>query len=143
MSLRLKGLDCTLRFADPNGPVASLSKILSFNINVMGEIMEEQYVGEEYPDFDEISNGVELSVNFHHQSAEIFTFFKAIDDRRSRRTSAEGKFSAIALWKFPQGRTIRGIVNDIYFGNLPMNVSGRKAYVATDLSGKAKKIKWL
>jgi hypothetical protein len=45
MSLRLKGLECTLRFTGPDGGEDSLVKIKDFEINAKGEILKEDYTG--------------------------------------------------------------------------------------------------
>ena len=142
-SLRLKGQDTRINFTDPDGPVASLVKLIEFEIVTLGEILEEHYCDEDAPDFDDISNGISLKAKYHHNDPAVFDFFQKVNDRRSRIAAATGKFSSMARCKFPNGITRRILVPDISWGDLPFTVGGRKAFTSTEINGKASKIKFL
>lgn len=143
MSLRLKGQETKLAFSAPDGPTTTLAKITDFEVNILGEILEENYVGEDSPDFDDIANGCEVRCTVHLNDPDVFEFFQKIEDRRRRIADAAGKFSAVAIFKFPSGRTRKGIVNDLFFGDLPVKLGSRKAYATTTLQGKAKRVRWV
>lgn len=143
MSLRIKGQETKLAFSAPDGPVTTLAKITDFEVNILGEILEENYIGEVTPDFDDISNGVEVRCTVHLNDPSTFEFFQKVEDRRQRVSDAAGKFSAVALFKFPGGATRKGIVNDIFFADLPVKLGSRKAYATTTITGKAKRVKWI
>lgn len=143
MALKLKGQEVTLRFSGPSGPLLSLTKILDLELNTLGEILEEEYLGETEPDFDEIAKGVEVKVTVHHNDPQVFDFFQAVTDRRTRASDASGKFSVIAVMRFPSGATRRGIVADLSFGDIPFKLGSRKAYATTTLSTKAKRVTWM
>lgn len=141
--LRLKGQDCSLTLTDPDGPVASLVKLVEFSIVLLAEILQEDYCDTDAPEFDEIPNGVELKAKFHHNDPDVFDFFKKVNDRRARISDPLGKFSAMTRCNFPgQGRR-RIVVPNLFFGDLPFTAGGRKQFTATEINGKASRAKFI
>lgn len=137
MSLRLKGLECTLRFTGPNGGEDSLVKIKDFEINAKGEILKEDYTGAVAPEFDSVDDGIEVKFTVHHHDPEVLDFFERVRAKRQRRADAAGKFSAVGILRWPSGRTRKILVPDIEFGDLPFKVGGRKAFTESAISGNA------
>lgn len=143
MSLRIKGQEALLAFSSPDGVVLSLKKITNFELTTLGEILEENYVGDPAPEFDDIANGVEVKFECHFNDSEVFEFFQKVEDRRRRVGDAAGVFSAVAVFKFPTGKTRKGIVPNLFFGDLPVKFGSRKAYGATSITAKASKVTWV
>ncbi len=141
MSLRLKGLECTLRFTGPDGGEDSLVKIKDFEITAKGEILKEDYTGAVSPEFDSVDDGIELKFTVHHNDPEVLDFFVRVREKRMRRADAAGKFSAVAILRWPSGRTRKILVPDIEFGDLPFKVGGRKTYTESGVSGNASNYK--
>lgn len=137
--LRLKGLECAIVFVGPDGPETSITKFPSFEINILGEILTEEYVDEDAPDFDDVSMGVEIKAKVHFNDPSVFKMIERIENRRRRIGSAVGKFSTGGRFAFPDGGVRRIVVPNIFFGDFPIGVSGRKAYVGTDITAKAKR----
>ena len=141
MSLRLKGLECTLRFTGPDGGEDSLVKIKEWEINAKGEILKEDYTGAVTPEFDSVEDGIEVRFTVHHHDPEVLDFFQRVRDKRMRRADAAGKFSAVGILRWPSGRTRKLLVPDIEFGDLPFKVGGRKVFTESAINGMASSYK--
>lgn len=136
---RLKGIDCRIAFAGPDGGEDSLQKFKSFEIVFDGEIILEDYVGEVTPDPDDVSNGIKIKAEVHLNDPAIFDFIQRVENRRRRIAGAgPGKFSIVGRFEFPDGQVRKVLVPDVYFGAFPISVRGRKDYVGTSIDGAAK-----
>ena len=136
---RLKGLDCGIVFAGPDGGEDSLQKFRSFEITFDAEILKEDYIGEDAPDTDDVSNGIGVKAVVVPNDPDVFDFIDRVERRRRRLSSAAGKFSATGRFVFPEGQTRRIVIPDIAWGAFPIKVSGRKEYVNLELDGAAKR----
>lgn len=134
---RIKGIDCFLRLIGPGGPVA-ITKIGKLDVNFLGEILTEEYVGEAAPDFDEIDMGVDVKFSFHYDTFAAFTLIQQIINRRKRIGDLTARFSAMGVFKLPEFGTRKIVIPNLCFGPIPMGVAGRKQYLHTEIDGKAK-----
>jgi hypothetical protein len=82
LSLRLKGLECTLRFTGPDGGEDSLVKIKDFEINAKGEILKEDYTGAVAPEFGSVNDGIDVRFTVHHHDPEVLDFFERVRAKR-------------------------------------------------------------
>jgi hypothetical protein len=134
---RLKGLDCRIAFAGPDGGEDSLTKFKDFEITFDGEILSEDYTGEEAPLFDDVSNGTKVKATVALNDPDVFDFMVRVEERRRRRPGAVGKFSCVGNFRFPDGSIRRLIVVDLYFGPFPIGVRGRKEFVTTTIEASS------
>lgn len=138
MGLRIKGIEVALIFIGPTGVEETVGKMKSMEINVLGEILTEEYIDEDAPDFDDISMGCEVKCMAHLNDPAFFQLIQRVENRRRRIGSPSGKFSAGGRFLFPDQGTQRIVVPNLFFGDLPIRVGGRKDYVNTEINAKAK-----
>ena len=93
------------------------------------ELLEEGYLGTTAQDYDEIYNGVTGSVTAHLSNNQFWVFQEAVQNRAERRTPASGRFDLTTQFAFPTGELARITIEDIHFGPVETNVSGREEYV--------------
>ena len=129
MSQRLKGQEVTITFNGPDGLEEGLTNVQNFEAEFQEEILTEAYLGETTNQRDDIFNGVSGSAELHIQSSAYFRFVDRVKARSQRRTPASGVFNILARMAFPNGETVRMLFEDVFFGPLPVRVSGRGEYV--------------
>ena len=138
MSIRMLGLDTTLVLTAPTGPMVRVTKIASFSVTLLGEIVEEDYMNADSPEFMDVSNGIAVKLKLHHNDPQTLVLFDQIDQRRRRTIDPSASvFSAQARYRFPSGKIVRGVVTDISFGDIPIDMTSRKRLVESGLDGKA------
>ena len=138
----MKGQECKLVIASAEGPVASLQKTTDFDVTLKGEILKEDYTGQEDPEYDSIGDGCDIKLTAHLPSKEAITFVEKIQAIRRRvGTEAEQVISIVVKFDFPDG-TVLGFAQGVHFGDIPLNVKGRKAFVTIALTGSCSTMKF-
>lgn len=134
MAQRLKGQETVVRFTNPDGSQEGLEDVLSFDAEMDMEILRERYLGETADRFDDIFKGITGSMEIHVETQEFLVFQQRVQDRAERRTPASGVFNATSSFQFPNGQRPRLTFENLFFGAMPMTVSGSAAYVATTIN---------
>lgn len=129
MSQRVKGQEVRVTFTGPTGTETGLSDIKSFEFELQLEILSEGYLGETTERKDDIFKGVKGRMVLHIEQQEYFRFTQRVKERSQRRTSANARFDATCSVALPNGQRPRVLLEDLFFGPLPMNVGGRDEYV--------------
>jgi hypothetical protein len=141
MATRVKGQDVAINFTTPQGLQEGLGEILDFEAELDLEILEEEYLGKNSKEYDEIFNGVSGVVQLHVSSDAYFRFSERVQDRAQRRTAAGGIFNVTSSFTLGSGRRVRVIFEDVHFGAMPLKASSRKDYVTGKIQWKGSKIR--
>lgn len=129
MSQRVKGQEARITFTSPAGAETALSAIQSFEFEVQTEILSEGYLGETTERKDDIFKGTRGRCTLHIESQDYLRFVERVKNRSQRRTPADAKFSAVCALQLPNGQRPRVLIDDLFFGPLPVNIGGRDEYI--------------
>jgi hypothetical protein len=143
MAQRIKGQEVRIIFTSPVGVETSLTDITSFEVEPQLEILSEGYLGETTERKDDIFKGVRGRAELHLESQEYFQFVQRVLDRSQRRTAADGKFNVVATLSFPNGQRPRVLLDDVFFGPPPVNVSSREDYVSATVEFECSFVRFL
>ena len=141
MGQRIKGQEVKLSWVSPDGTEEGLEDVVSFEAELMLEILREGFLGESADRRDDIYNGVSGKVELQLESAKYFRFTQRVQDRAERRTPAAGVFNCTASFSFPNGERARITFEDVFFGSLPLRVPERKQYVTASISWECSRIR--
>lgn len=132
MSQRIKGQEVRVTMISPAGTEESIGSggVSSFELEFKTEILSEGYLGETTERKDDIFRGVGGRMEFHLDRQSYFQFVQRVTDRSQRRTPADARFNVLASLTFPNGQRPRILLEDVFFGPLPINVGGRDEYVS-------------
>ena len=131
---RIKGQEVKISFTNPDASQGGLDNIVSFDSEMDMEILREQFLGQTADEFDDIFKGFTGSVELQLNTPEYFRFQQRVQDRAQRRTPAAGVFNIGASFEFPDGQRFRMTFENVFFGPMPVPVSGRAAYVSTTIN---------
>lgn len=142
MSQRIKGSEVGVVITSDDGVERSIDAVGSLEITVQIELLTEGYLGETTNRRDDIFNGVEGSLELHLERGQFFALVEKIKDRASRRTPG-ARFDLVSIFAFPNGDRVRGVIGDVYFGEIPINTGGRGEYVSSTINFGASDIRFL
>lgn len=124
---RIKGQEVEVLLVVDGKIQSQMTDVRSFEVAPKTEIKEEGYLGEKTNRYDEIYNGVRGRMELHFENQSVFDFWFAIIDRAKRRTPGV-KVNIKSTLRFPNGQKPRVILQDVFFGEMPMNFAGRGDY---------------
>lgn len=133
MAQRIKGQEVKIQMVGPSGKEDGIIDVQSFEASFQVERLEENYLGETTTRYDDIFNGVKGKIELHLENQTYFRFMERVQRRAQRRDSADGQFNIMAVLKFPNGQKVRVLLEDVFFGEIPLNVSSRSDYVQTSV----------
>lgn len=143
MAQRVKGQEVRIIFTSPAGQETSLSDITSFEVEPQLEILSEGYLGETTERKDDIFKGARGRAEIHLESQDYFRFVQRVIDRSQRRAPSDGRFNVLATLSFPNGERPRVLLEDVFFGPPPMNVSSREDYVSATVEFECSNVRYL
>lgn len=142
MSQRVKGIECQLALATPDGNNEEVfDDVLETELIIRMDILEQSYLGKTAPEFDDIFKGIEGNVKFHMEGSTYFKLSEAIQDRAERRTPAAGVFNLTFTVNFPSGAKARLTAENIFFGDMPIRVPKAEEYVEGQLNFKCSRLR--
>jgi hypothetical protein len=111
-----------------NGQVQqTITDVRSFEVTPKFDKLEEGYLGETTDRYDEMFKGVRGAMELHFENQDIFNLVQSVLDRARRRTP--GTIVNIkATLRFPNGQRPRVIIQDAFFGDMPINFGSRADY---------------
>lgn len=131
---RLRGQEVQIRLTQENVPIATVTAFKEFSHVFKGKVLEEGYLGETTMRYDDISDGQGGSFTVHAESQDVFIMFETIRARQRRQVSVQTtRFNATGRFSFPNGDTPKLFIKDMKFGEIPINVSGRDAFVGASI----------
>lgn len=141
--LRVKGQEVKVVWTGPEGLEEGIDAIQNFRATFENEVLTENYLGRVTSDYDDIFNGVDISMDIHLHSPEYMRFAQRVLDRAQRRDPASGQFNVMVSLEFPTGERHRVVIQDVKFGEIPLNAGGRAEYVSSTIQGKSSSYRFL
>ena len=141
-SYRVRGQEVSVQVVQNGKIVAELTDVKSFDVEFQMDVMAEGYLGEFTDRRDDMFKGVSGKIEFHIENNAPFDFINAIVQRSQSRVKGT-QFNVQSTINLPNGQVKRLLVNDIFFSNVPVNVSGRSDYVTYSLPYEAAEGKFL
>lgn len=136
MTTRVKGQEVRVTWTAPGGTVGSLQNVQSFDLELQLEILSEGYLGETTEQKDDIFKGVRGRMEVHLSDPRFFDFARMMKERSQRRLPG-AVFTATGVFEFPDGTRKRALIENAFFGPLPINTAGRDEYVAATIEFEA------
>ncbi len=133
---RATGQDTTLFIVVDGSPVDEITAIASFDITWKFTIKSEEYVGETTPRKDDFFEGLSGRIEYHGETSAGLTLIQAIQARAQNRALST-KIGVKSTIQFPDGERALINVPNMFFSDIPMNVSSRTDYVKFTLSWEA------
>lgn len=135
MTQRAKGQEVRVVLVAPTGTVNALGEggVASIEFEFMQEILSEAYLGETTERKDDIFKGTRGNLEAHLANQDYFRFVDAVIARSQRRTPADATFNIFASIQLANGQRPRVLLEDIFFGALPINVGARDEYVTVSI----------
>lgn len=129
-NLRIKGQETAVTVTGPLGSEDGFKAVQSFEAEFLLNILEEGYLGEVAPRFDEIFMGASGTMDVHLEDPQYLAFVRRVLDRATRRNPGTVQFQIVTSMEFPGGDRVRVVFEDVKFGNLPTRNPGRDEYVS-------------
>lgn len=142
MSQRLKGQETEVILVVNGNPQATITDVRSFEIAAKTEVLEEGYLGETTDRYDEIFKGTRGRIELHIENEDILALFAEIIDRARRRTPGT-QINIKTTLNFPNGDRPLVMVNDAFFGELPLNFASRSDYGTVTLDFQASDVTFI
>lgn len=137
-SNRIRGQETLFRVIKNGQLVATLTAVKSFSIVFDMAQLTEGYAGETSDRHDDIYKGITGNFTFHPEAQDALTLADLIVQRAKRRTAQAAAIVSIAsVLNFPNGNRPRISIPDIKLGPIPLNMTGREAYVDMQFSFSA------
>jgi len=133
---RVKGQEVEVLLIVKGEPKDTIKDIRSFEMEAQMEILKEGYLGETTDRRDDVYRGVRGRMELHFENQDILALFRQIVTR-ARRREAGTKINIKATLNFPNGDRPIIILQDVYFGAMPMNFGGRAEYGTSSLEFEA------
>ena len=141
-SYRVRGQEVSVQVVQNGKIVAELTDVKSFDVEFEMDVMKEGYLGEFTDRRDDMFKGISGKIEFHIENNAPFDFINVIVQRSQSRVKGT-QFNVQSTINLPNGQVKRLLVNDIFFSNVPVNVSGRSDYVTYSLPYEAAEGKFL
>lgn len=142
MGLRIKGQEVELMLIVDGAQQDTITDFRSFEVASKLEIKEEGYLGEKTNRYDEIFNGVRGRMELNFESPSVFDLIKSVVDRAKRRTPGT-QINIKATLNFPSGEKKRVLIQDAFFGEMPLNFGSRSDYGTVGLDFSAQDVSYL
>ncbi|TAL43884.1 MAG: hypothetical protein EPN91_05445 [Salinibacterium sp.] len=141
---RIRGGEVVLRLARENAPLVTMTAFKEFAINFRGRILEEGYLGETAPRFDDMSDGIGGNFTIHAESQDLLLLLQYIQERQQRVRSVQtSRINGTARFSFPNGDTPKAFVKDMKFGEIPLSIPERTQYVNASFPFNAERARFI
>lgn len=141
---RIKGQEVEVRLIVDNQLVANLTEVKSFEMSLQTEILKEGYLGETTDRRDEVFRGITGKMDLHMTSGAMFDLLTTIANRAQRRQpNTNTKINVKVAFNFPNAPKRIAVINNLFFGEMPINTGGRTEYVSVSLSFEADEIQFI
>lgn len=140
MSARIRGQEVSARFSVDGQPqTGSWHKLTDFTVTPRAEIMETDFIGEDRSDLDFHHHGFDISFSVQNQDAKTLEFLSTLVDRQDQRSPHPNiVMTVIYSFREPGVRDKAEVYQDLFLKVDEFGFGGRKEYVTTRFSGKAK-----
>lgn len=135
MGARLLGQETSVVLTRGNTALRAFSAIKSCKFVFKGEAVKSDYLGQPGPVFDEVADGVEISLDFEVDEPQYFDVLSQLIRRKQGLEVFETKITT--RFNFRTGVTRLCVVPDVSFADLPLEVPERKQKVRGSLQAFA------
>lgn len=141
MSLRARGQEVTIRIAvDGQVQEGSFFKVTDFTVTPRTDLKEESFLGELEDDLDIQHHGFDMGFSIQVQDGKALEFLSTIIDREQAQ-SAHPDITFTVIYSFRErgaGNKVE-VYHDVFMKVDEQGFSGRKEYLNTKFSAKAKR----
>ena len=139
---RLKGQETEVMLI-MNGQVQNtVTDVRSFEMGVQMEIIKEGYLGEKTDRRDDVFRGTRGRMELHYENKDVFDVIQAIVDRATRQSPGT-KINVKTTLNFPNGQRKLVMLQDVYFGEIPLNFASRSDYGTVGLEFESANFKFI
>lgn len=135
MGARILGQETSVVLTRGNTALRAFSAIKSCKFVFKGEAVKSDYLGQPGPVFDEVADGVEISLDFEVDEPQYFDVLSQLIRRKQGLEVFETKITT--RFNFRTGVTRLCVVPDVSFADLPLEVPERKQKVRGSLQAFA------
>lgn len=137
---RIKGQEVEILFVAKGQVQDTITEVQNFEVVAEFERTDEGYLGEKSDRYDEFYKGYSGSADVHFATPQILDLMQSIQDRAQRREPGT-TINIKCTLNFPSGLRRRILLQDAFFGNMPMSFGGRGEYgtVKLDFAGGEKR----
>lgn len=125
-----------LLITSKNKPLETVTDVRSFELAVQTEILREGYLGETTDRRDEVMRGVRGRMELHFESGDVFDLIADVVNRAQRREPGT-QINIKATLNYPSGERKRVLVQNAFFGELPIGFASRADYGTLSLDFEA------
>jgi hypothetical protein len=133
---RIKGQEIEILIVSKGKPLDTITDVRSFEMAAQMEILREGYLGEKTDRRDDVYRGVRMRMELHFENDDIFKLMRDVIDRARRREPGT-KINIKATLNFPNGDRPRVLIQDVFFGEIPMAFGSRTDYGTVTLEAEA------
>lgn len=138
MAQRIKGQEVAFTMvSDAAGVERSLGLVKSCELSPQFDIITQGYLGETTDRRDDIFKGVTGNMEVNIAAREYFAFLGRVKDRAQRRVAGSTKFQLMGSFKFDDGTRVTITIDDVFFGEQQVSVSGRDEFVSCRIAFEA------
>lgn len=134
--LRIRGDQVQILVVVGNQVSKAFSNIKNFDMTPRGKVTEENYLGQNAPQFDDIFMGVKGGFEIHITGTDYY-LFQDIVKKRQQRITPDVQINIAGVFTFPDGTQVKRTIPDVKFGDLPENVGGRDQKISVKLDFQA------
>ena len=128
---RLRGQESELILIVDGQPQLNITFIQNHNITYKFEKKSEGYIGETTQRFDTVFMGIDGKFSCHTGDPDIFTFIDKLKNKARSRTP-NVRVNIKTTFNYPTGRRARGLMQDVEFGDVPIDTGSRGDKVKID-----------
>lgn len=136
MGTRLKGQDAVIDIIVDGKPDGNVGPWKSCEVTLLMEVLEEEFLGETTKQYDEIFDGCEITLEGNVLAQQYFRLVDKIVRRARYQTGGIVQLDIQQTFVFSSGYVLPYKFKDVKFGNIPINVSARRDFVTSKLTGK-------
>jgi len=130
---RIKGQEVELIFVEDNNPLPTMIDVKSFEMTAQLEVLKEGYLGETTDRRDSVYRGFAGKMEIHMENRQVLDFMRRLIDKARRRVPGV-RINCKATLNYPGGDTARVVLNNLSFGEVPLNFAGRTDYGTISLA---------
>ncbi len=130
---RIKGQEVEIRITEGGALLETLTDIQNFEMAGILEVITENYLGETSDRKDEIYRGYRGSMSLHFSNRTVLDLMRRIIDRARRRVAGV-VINIKATLQFPAGDRVSVVLEDCFFGEIPLSFGSRSDYGSVSLT---------
>lgn len=130
---RVAGQDVEVLLVKDREVLDTITNVKDVEITFRFELKEEDFLGEYTTRYDEFFKGASGRMAVQFDNPGVFDLAKSVQDRAQRRTPGVQINMKVTL-NFPSGVRRRFVVQNLFFGDMPVAVPGRTEYVNVSLN---------